>query len=193
MLRCRVRSVVRPLPVDRRPLLPWALCPSRVLASFDSLDPMRLHIGPLDSVPPTVRDVAIALGRRPRRCRWRSTFAESLPTSCRPSGWRVPVARSRFRFDEPPRPSVCSRFRARVPPKWVGHGPRLRSLLGLLTLKNKLTPSEEGNQPRLSASHRVLPECRDGHMRDPCQLLLDGRTPNMGESGWIHFSAPGRP
>ena len=190
LLRCRVRSAVRPLPVDRRPLLPWALRPSRVLADSGSLDPTRLRIGPLESGPPSVCDVAIASSRRPRRCRWRSAFTESQPIPCRPSGWRVPVARNRVRFDEPPRPSVCSRFRARVPPEWVGHGPRLRTLLGLLTSKNKLTPSEEGNQPRLSAGHRVRPECRDGHMRDPCQLLADGKTSLIEESGWIHVSQP---
>ena len=190
LLRCRVRSAVRPLPVDRRPLLPWALCPSRVLADSGSLDPTRLRIGPLESGPPSVRDVAIASSRRPRRCRWRSAFTESQPIPCRPSGWRVPVARNRVRFDEPPRPSVCSRFRARVPPEWVGHGPRLRTLLGLLTSKNKLTPSEEGNRPRLSAGHRVRPECRDGHMRDPCQLLADGKTLLIEEFGWIHLSHP---
>jgi hypothetical protein len=36
LLHCRVRSTCRPLPVDWRPLLPWAWFPSRVLGEWDN-------------------------------------------------------------------------------------------------------------------------------------------------------------
>jgi len=65
LLRCWVCGTHEPLPAAKYPLLPWALRPSRVLARRASLDPKRLRFGPMNTLPPDHRNVAVAPVRLP--------------------------------------------------------------------------------------------------------------------------------
>ena len=98
LLRRRVRSDCLPLPVDRRPLLPWALFPSRVLARCRPSDLTRLRISPVHPFLPASA----------RRCRRTvppalspaaATGSHRLPRlAVLPSGSGLPVARWTRRF-----------------------------------------------------------------------------------------------
>ena len=151
LLRRRVRSDCLPLPVDRRPLLPWALFPSRVLARCWTFDPTRLRIGPFDLLPP-------ASSRRYRR-----TVPPTLPLTATADSHRRPrLALPPVRFwpaccqvDPPvrsdsravrllPRPGI-------QPPKRLDTGPRLRTLLGFVTSKSSTDClPKKAHQPRFS-------------------------------------------
>jgi hypothetical protein len=117
-----------------RPLLPWALRPSRVLAR--PLDPPTRCVSASARCPSSRRPRTTSLPPSTARS---AGSADAWSFSRSPRSWPSfrlahPVAREDVRFEDTPVRSVCSPS-APSPPRWVDRGPQLRTLLGFFDVK----------------------------------------------------------